>query len=1019
MNLSQYAVRHRAVILFSMALLFFGGLYAYFNLGRLEDPEFSIKTATIVTLYPGASPTEVELQVTEKIERAMQELEWLEQVRSVSKAGESIVYVDIQEQYRSKALPQIWDKLRRKVYDVMPELPEGVMAPEVHDDFGDVFGIFLAMTGDGYSPAELYDRALHVQRELELVKDVKRVELWGYQGECVYVEFSRSRMSELGLAPAAILATLRDQNRVVYGGHMEIDGERIRVDVPGDFQSLEQIENLVVSGSRAGDVLLLKDMATVRRGYADPPRWQMRYNGRSAIGIAISTVSHGNVVEMGEAVKVKLREIMQLMPAGIDIGAVAYQAHAVNRAVDQFVSNLAQSIGIVVGILLITMGLRSGLLIGWSLILAIVGTLVILLPLGMDLHRTSLGAMIIAMGMLVDNAIVVTEGALIRLQRGEDRTPAVVKPATQTAWPLLGATLIASLSFMPIYMAKNNTGEYCEALFLVVAISLLLSWVISMTATPVLNRMFLRVPEERIGTDPYSGPFYRNYRFVLEKALHNRAATMMGMCALLGLALFGFGYVEQMFFPDSDRTYFTIEYWLPEGASIRQTADDMRHIEEFLLERPEVINAAACIGQGAPRFILENEPQIPNTSMGVLVVNTRSLEEMQQLMVDVEVFMRENLPQAEPRIRPYPLGPFREFRVEARFSGPDPQVLRSLSEQAEAIMRADPGTRDTRNNWRHRVKVVRPEYSQPRGRRARVGRPDIAASLAMMSAGLQVATYREDDELLPVMMRVPEPERYDLDNVEAMPVRGRGASLPLGQVVREVRTVWEDPIIHRYNRRRTITAQTEPRPGITSDTVFKRIRPQVEALKLPAGYSLAWGGDYEEEEESNAALGEQMPIAFILMLFIIVALFNAFRQPVIILLTIPLALIGITAGLLVTGMPFGFMALLGAMSLFGMLVKNAVVLIDQIDLSIGEGLPRYQAVVQSSVSRMRPVLMASFTTVLGMIPLLTDRLYSPMAATIMFGLAFATVLTLVVVPVLYSVFFRITPGSQPVALQSR
>jgi len=989
------------------------------NLGRLEDPEFSIKTATVVTLYPGASPTEVELQVTEKIERAMQELEWIDKIRSVSKAGVSVVYVDIQEQYRSKVLPQIWDKLRRKAYDVIPLLPEGALRPQIYDDFGDVFGVFLAITGDGYSQAEVYDRALYVQRELELVKDVNRVELWGNQQECVYVEISRSRMSELGLASGEILSTLRKQNQVVYSANMDVGNEYVRVDIAGDFQTLAQIENLVVRSSAQNELLLLKDIATVTRGHVDPPVWLMRYNGKPSIGIAISTASHGNVVDMGEAVKKRLQEIMQEMPVGIDIGPVAYQAQAVTLAINQFVINLAQSIGIVVGILLLAMGLRSGLLIGWSLILAIVGTLVILLPLGIDLHRSSLGAMIIAMGMLVDNAIVVTEGALIRLQRGDDRISAVIKPAIQTAWPLLGATLVAAISFMPIYMAKNNTGEYCETLFLVVAISLLLSWVLSMTATPVLCHMFLKVPKERIGTDPYAGAFYQNYRFVLEKVLHHRGLTILGMVVLLGLSLFGFGYVEQMFFPDSDRTYFSIEYWLPEGTGIRQTAEDTRQIEAFLLERPEVINVAACIGRGAPRFVLENEPQISNTSLGILLVNARSLEEMHQLMPDVEEFILQNLPQAEPRIRPFSLGPFREFRIEARLSGPDPLVLRQLSEKAEAIMRADADTKDTRNNWRQRVKVLRPEYSQPRGRRAGVSRPDVAASLSMLAGGMPVATYREDDELLPIIMCVPEHERYDLNNVAAMPVRGEGPSLPLGQVLQKVRTVWEDPIIQRYNRRRTITAQTQPRTGITSDKIFARISPQVEAIPLPPGYSLEWGGEYEDEEDSNAALAEQMPLAFILMTFIIVCLFNAFRQPIIILLTIPLALVGITVGLLVTGMPFGFMALLGAMSLFGMLVKNAVVLLDQIDISIAEGIQPYQAVVQSSISRMRPVLMASFTTVFGMIPLASDRLFGAMAITIMFGLSFATVLTLLVVPMLYTVFFRISPDSKPSSLRAR
>ena len=1012
MNLPEYAVNHKPIIILSMVLLFLSGLYAYGRLGKLEDPEFTIKTATVVTLYPGASPAEVELQVTDEIEKAVQELEWLDQVRSISKAGVSVVYVDIQENNRKRTLPQIWDKLRRKVHDVEPLLPPGAQRPEVYDDYGDVFGVFVALTGEGFSYAELNDYALMLQRELLLVKDVNRVVLWGTQQECVYIEISRSRLAELGMHPSQVIDALHKQNLELDSGGIDAGPEHIRIDQTGAFESVDDIANLVVRGSPPGELVLLRDIAAVRRDYLSPPEALMRFNGAPAIGIAISTVSKGNVVVMGTAVKKRLHELMQQMPAGIDIGPIAYQALTVQRAINQFMSNLAQSVTIVIGILLITMGIRSGLLIGWALVLAIVGTLIIMLPLGIDLQRTSLGALIIAMGMLVDNAIVVTEGSLIRLQRGDERKTAAIAPAVTTALPLLGATVIAILAFLPIYLARNNTGEYCESLFIVVGISLGLSWIIAMTATPVLCHIFLRVPESKVGTDPYAGPVYRNYRFVLEKALHNRFITLVIMLVLMGSAAVGFRYVDQIFFPDSDRTQFMIEYWLPEGSRIQQTSDDLKKIERHLLLQPEVVNVTTCIGAGAPRFILEYEPQIHNTSYGLILINVRVLEDIAALLPRLEGYLQREFPQAEPRLRHFPLGPFTEFKVEARISGPNPVMLRALSEQVLSIMRSRPGTRDTRDNWRQRVKVLRPVFSQPRARRAMVTRQDIALSLAMAADGAPVALYREDDELLPIIVRAPAGEQHDVDNLDVIPVRGSGSrSLPLRQALREITTTWEDPIIHRYNRRRTITAQTQPDEGVTAAEILARIKPAVEAIELPPGYSLEWGGDYEEETESNEAVSAPLPFAFIIMVFTVVALFNAFRQPLIILLILPLASVGISAGLLVSGQPFGFMALLGVLSLFGMLIKNAVVLLDQIDLEIRAGIRPYTAVVQSSVSRMRPVLMASFTTVLGMTPLLTDRLFGAMAVTIMSGLTFATVLTLIVVPVFYTIFFRIPPDT--------
>jgi multidrug efflux pump subunit AcrB len=928
----------------------------------------------------------------------------------VSKAGVSIVYVHLLESYRPRHIPQKWDILRRKVLEAARELPPGAMQPMVFDDYGDVFGVFLALMGDGYSYAEMKQYALFLQRELLLVENVNRVEIWGTRTECIYVEISRARLAELGIHPSQIIETLHTQNLIADAGRIDVGTERIRLDPTGTFQRVEEIEDLVISGTDRHELVLMKDVATLRRSYVDPPRTMMRYNGKPAIGIAISTVSRGNVVTMGQAVKQRLAELMPQLPAGIQGGVVSYQAEDVLHAVNNFIANLVMAIVIVTGTLLVTMGMRSGLLISSALIVTILGTFVVMLPLGIDLQRASLGALIIALGMLVDNAIVVTEGSLISLRKGEGRLAAMTQPAKTTAWPLLGATVIAIAGFLPIALARNNTGEYCLSLFQVVAISLALSWVIAMTVTPVLGNLFLRVPEQQRGTDPYAGPIYRNYRFVLRTALAHRSLTILLMGALLGIGMYGFAHVQQIFFPDSDKKMFIIEYWLPEGSNIHDVAADVSRIEQHLLSHyPAIVSVIACIGEGAPRFNLSYEPELANTSFGQVFVNVNDLDAIDALLPDIEQYLKSAFPQAEPRLRRFPLGPFTAFKVEARISGPDPRMLRKLADQAQAIMRADPHSRDTRNNWRQKTKVWTPDFSQPRARRAHVSRQDMAVALAMHSDGLPVGVYREADELLPIVVRAPAPERRDVDNLENLPVWGAAAkSVPLKQLVSDVRTEWEDPIIHRYNRRRTITAQCDPIEGVTSDDLMRRIKPAVEAMELPPGYMLEWGGEFDEDQKAGTAVYSQLPIAFLIMAFAIVALFNGFRQPLIIVLILPLSLIGVAAGLLMTGKPFGFMALLGVLSLFGMLIKNAVVLLNQIDLEMHEGVAPYQAVITASISRMRPVLMATLTTVLGMIPLVNDPLHGSMAVAIMFGLTFATILTLIMVPVLYTIVFGIS-----------
>lgn len=1021
MKLVEFIVRQRAVVVFATLLLVIGGLRAYFQMGKLEDPEFAIKTALIITRYPGASPVEVEEQVTDVIERAVQQLDALDVVRSISRAGVSIVYAEMDKSYRGDRLPQVWDELRRKVNDAQPKLPPDAGPSQVRDDFGDVFGVVLALKGEGYSYADLKHYADILQRELLLVDDVSRVELWGEQREVVNIEISRPQLAELKVHPKMILETLTRHNKVVDAGALDLDGERIRLAPSGTFASVEEIGDLVVRGNPndpmtlgapSTDLVLLRDVATIERGYLDPPMSMMRFNGQPAIGVAISTISSGNVVQMGEAVHRRLDELMTEFPMGLEIGTVAFQADNVQEAINGFMLNLIASVAIVIAVLLVTMGMRSGLLIGSGLVLTILGTLIVLSAMGVDLQRTSLGTFIIAMGMLVDNAIVVVEGILVRLQKNEPRMQAVARPVVTTAWPLLGATLIAILAFLPIYLSDDNTGEYCESLFIVVGVSLLGSWLLAMTQTPVFCDMFLKLKPGQAGTDPYAGRVYRFYAKLLEKALHYRLVTLAVMAGLLIMAIWGFGHVDQTFFPNATRNQFMIDYWLPEGARITSVADDLEAIEQHLRQEPGVVSVATFVGSGPPRFYLPYEPELPNPAYGHLVVNVETPADINRLHASMETWLKEHFPQAEPRVRHYSLGPSGSFDVEARLGGPDATVLHQLAQEVEAAMRADPNTKDIRNDWRQPAKTCVPVYSQARGRRTFTSRAEMAVSLRQGTSGMPVGYYREGDDLLPIFVKAPKAEREDLDNLGNLPVWGHTYnSVPLQQVVSDIELQWEDPIRRRRNRRPTITVQCDSQ-GALATTVFDRLRPRIEALTLPAGYELQWGGMHEDSSEAQATVFSKVPIAAILMSLIVVALFNAFRQPLIILLVLPLSVIGITAGLLLTGQPFGFMALLGAMSLFGMLIKNAVVLLDQIDGEIREGKPAYEAVVDSSVSRMRPVAMASLTTVVGMAPLLTDPLFNTMAITIMFGLSFATILTLFIVPVLYVIFFGIHPAEE-------
>jgi multidrug efflux pump subunit AcrB len=1006
MNIAEYAIHKKTITLVLTFLLLGGGLFSYERLGRFEDPEFTIKESLIITNYPGALPTEVEEEVTDVIETAVQQMPQLKKVTSISRAGQSIITVEMKDKYDKYTLPQIWDELRRKVSDV--QLPPGVQASVVKDDFGDVYGIFFAITGEGYTYREIKDYVDFLKRELLLVPGVAKIDIWGAQQEAIFVEFSRSRLGQLGISSQAIYSTLEQQNLVASAGHVKVGSEYILIHPTGGIDTVEEIGELLINDQSSDKLIYLKEIATISRDYVTPPQTLLRFNGKPGLAIGISTVSGGNVVTLGKAIKAKLKKLEAQSPLGMELGIISYQSDTVEKEVNGFVNSFLLALAIVIVVLLIFMGLRSGLLIGAILVLTVCGTVIVMDIYDIDLHRISLGALIIALGMLVDNAIVVTEGILIRIQSGMDRLKAAKQVVEQTMWPLLGATVVAILAFAAIGLSQNAAGEFTRALFQVILISLMMSWVLAITITPLFCVFFLKDDAKHVGKDPYRGLFYQIYKAFLRLCLRLRWLTIGLMVALLFLAIYGFTLLEDSFFPASTRPQLMIDYWRTEGTDIRETSEDLKKIEEFVMKQEGVESVATFVGAGALRFILVYMPEKDYSSYGQVLVTVDDYRRIESLIPIIRQYLDNNFPDAEPKLKKFRLGPGGGAMIKARFSGPDPVVLRQLSNQAQAIMREDGGAIEIRDDWRQRVKVLRPQFAEAQARLVGISRPAVNQALETAFSGTQVGIYREGNKLLPIISRSPEAERIDVENIKDIQIWSPAAqkSIPVRQVVSGFVTEWQDAIIHRYNRKRTITPQCDPKVGNAS-VVFERIRPKIEAIELPIGYEMEWGGEYEDSTEAQKALGAGIPISFLIMVLVVIFLFNALRQPLIIWLCVPLAIIGVAPGLLLTGESFGFMALLGFLSLSGMLIKNAVVLIDQIDLEIREGKAPFTAILDSSVSRLRPVTMAAITTVLGMIPLVFDAFFISMAVTIMFGLSFATVLTLIVVPVLYAIFFRV------------
>lgn len=993
-------------------LLGVGGIYALLNIGRLEDPLFTIKSAVIVTHYPGASAQQVEEEVTLPLENALQRLPSLDNVTSISGNGLSQITVNIHTRYLADQLPQIWDELRRRVGDAARQFPPGVQAPLVNDDFGDVYGYFFVIHGKDFTNSELRNYADQLRRDLVLVPGVAKVAVAGVEQEEVRIALSASKMTAYGMTPQRIADLLNRNNSVASAGTLRVDSESIRFHPTGELKTLDDLANLPILPAGSAQNVHLRDIATLTRGVTDNPANIYFADGEAALAIGISFAPGVNVIDVGDALSARIAHYQQDTPAGISLKVFYNQAHEVKQSVDGFILNFLMALAIVVGTLLLFMGLRSGMVIAASLALNVLGTLLIMYLFKLELQRVSLGALIISLSMLVDNAIVVVEGVKIDHQRGHPLQQAISRMVRRTALPLLGATIIAILAFAPIGLSQDSTGEYCKSLFQVLLISLMLSWVTALTLTPV----FINWSEKRRGaakpaktdlSDPYQGIVFRLYRQALGGLLRFRLITLATMVALLALSLYGFTLVKQNFFPSSSTPVFFTDLWLPYGTDIHYTADTAGEIARFINQDPAVTATVTTVGQGALRFTLTYDAARQYSNFAQIMVRVKDARQLDALVLKTEHYIQQNFPQVNQRIKRIQFGSASDSAIALRVTGPDPEVLRHIGSQLDAIFLADGSTFPVRNDWQERSKVIRPVYSALRGQELGIDKRDIDQALRMNFSGDAVGIFRDGSRLMPVMLYPADEERQSVDHIENIQLWSAALQhfVPLSNVISDFRLEWENPLIMRRDRTRVLTVQTDPDPasGLTSAQVVARVQPQIDQLKLPAGYRLDWGGELESSREAQSGLLSSLPVGFLAMFIITVLMFNSLRDAVAIWITVPLAMIGVTCGFLITGIPFGFMALIGLLSLSGMLLRNGIVLIEEIRLFRQEK-PLQLAIIDAATSRLRPILLTAFTTVLGLLPLLRDVFFQSMAVVIIFGLGFATVLTLLVLPVIYRCF---------------
>ncbi|WP_127091882.1 efflux RND transporter permease subunit [Aquabacter cavernae] len=1016
-NLSAWAIRHRALTLFAILLLAASGTFAYFKLGRAEDPSFTIKVMVVSAVWPGATADEMQQQVADPIEKKLQSLGHLDRLESYSRPGVSVIQVVLKDTTPPKSVPDLWYQVRKKVGDMRGELPSGVVGPFFNDEYGDVYSALYILSGDKVAPAELKRQAEAIRQKLLRVADVQKVDLIGERPERIYIEFSHARLATLGITPQQIFQSLSRQNAVVSGGAVDTKADRINLRLTGAFSGVDAIAAVPVAAGNA--VFRLGDVATVRRGYEDPASFIIRQHGRDAIGIGVSMEAGANILTLGQNLKTAMDTAMAELPMGIDVTQAADQPHIVSESVGEFLKTFAEALVIVLVVSFLSLGFRTGIVVALSVPLVLAIVFLVMFAEGMDLHRITLGALIIALGLLVDDAIIAIEMMVVKMEEGWDRAKAASFAWTSTAFPMLTGTLVTAAGFLPVGFARSSSGEYAGGIFWVVGIALIASWFVAVIFTPYLGYMLL--PNFKAagahGHATHDGRLYRAFRRVLDACLRHRFLVIGVTFGAFAASIAAFGLVQQQFFPTSTRTELFLEMRLPEGTSITATEATTKKAEGLIGEDADIVSSTSYVGQGAPRFWLGLNPVLPNPNFAQIVIVTKDLEARERVKARLDAALADGaLGEARARVDRFVFGPPVGFPVQFRVVGPDPMRVREIAEQVRQVMARDPDLLDAHLNWGEQVKSITLEVDQDRARAIGLTPSDVAETLQTLLSGYTVTQHREGNLLIDVVARAVPDERVDLEHLPTLTVATRnGIAVPLSQVAR-IAYGSEEPIFWRRDRDLVLTVRSDVKDGVQPPDVTTRLLPQLAALKASLGpdYRIETGGSIEESAKANASLAAVFPIMIVVMLTLLMIQLQSFSRLALVLATAPLGLIGATLALLIAHKPFGFVALLGLIALAGMIMRNTVILVDQIDRDIAEGHAPAQAIVDATLRRARPVVLTALAAVLGMIPLAGSIFWGPMAITIMGGLLVATVLTLLVVPAMYAAWFRVKVGAPAV-----
>lgn len=1038
MNLSKWALENSKLVYLGVAILMVGGILAYDSMPKLEDPAIKVKQAMVVTTYPGASAHQVELEVTDPLEKSIGEMTTLNNIQSSSYADLSLITVELQTTVPDEEVEQQWDILRRKVANVQSKLPLGASASQVKDDFGDVYGMFYALTGDGQSDKELDNYAELIKRAVSELDGVARVEIYGARSQCINIELREDKMANLGVMPTEVIQTLNNQNKTSYAGYYDNGDRRIRVAVDDKFNNVDDIANMLIQG-HDDDQFRIKDIATVVKTYEPTTRNQMEYDGVRALGISIACSADYDILKVGAQVEKTIARIEERFPAGMECQKVFFQPERVENALNTFLVNLVESVAIVVLLLVFFMGWRSGYIIGASLVVIVFGSFLVLKFFDGTLQRVSLASFILAMGMLVDNAIVIVDGIMVDVKRGMPRMEALTSIGQKTAMPLLGATLIAILAFLPIFVSPDTAGVYVRDLFIVIAVSLMLSWVLALVHVPVMcERMFKNMESSQEETNEvlYKGRAYDVLEKVLVFGLRHRKTTVAMALVLLALSAFCYKFVNQAFFPDMEYDQLYMEYKLPEGYNSTETARDLTEIRELLMKHDYITHVTTSVGGTPSRYNLVRSIATPSLAYGELIIDFKSPSALVEHIDELQQEINNLYPDAYVKFKRYNLM-FKKYPIEACFSGPDPAVLHQLVDSARAIVEASDKVCLPTSDWEPLVPVLSIDYDQASARNSGLTRSDVALSMMAYTGGVPIGTFYDGINPEHIYVKCTDEEGRNIANLENAQVFGilpnvgqflnratvkklmAGVvtrdevvenliqTIPLKQVSRGLDIKWEEPVVVRNNGERTQRLQCSPCPGVGTEAARQSIAEKIEKMKLPEGYSLTWEGEKRASDQSMKYLFDGFPICIVMMIMILVMLFKDYKKPAIIFCCIPLVIVGVIPVVMLTGKPFGFVAIVGVLGLIGMMIKNGIVLMDEITLEISQGIQPRVALIQSAKSRLRPVMMASLTTILGMIPLVPDAMFGSLAVTIMGGLFVGTLITLLFIPVLYSMFFKV------------